>query len=901
MSSLGDLRVLWLDAQATAASTAGGALVELGWASGTAAAPTADHEAGSCLVAPPPGAVMPGAVARLTGIDRAAWQRGLAPETAWRLLLEAAARVAPPPVPLVVHFARFEEPFLRALHGRHGSGPFPFTLVCTHAIARRLLPGLPRRTLRALAGYFGAAVPAPRRSADHVAATAVVWRHLVAALDGDGIADLAALREWLASAPPRPRRAERAYPLARERRRALPAGPGVYRLLREGGAVVYVGKAASLRQRVSGHYHSPTGERALEMLSQVRDVSCTETSTALEAALLEADEIKRLRPALQPRAHGRRTLRLVREPRPRRAARDPRRSAPDRAARARRGRSRRSARCAPRSPRAGPRRSPRARRRSAWSRPYAPDAERFAAGLARFLAAHGPLRTTRDVLRVGGRLWANRRTCAPATPEAVEERAPAATATRSRWDAEQVLAALEEAVLRSAHAVRRARWLVRLSECTLAWSEAATRAVRPGDSGSSAPWPRAATRRTERRWPPRREPPGPGRAPGGFRPRRLRPPARAHHRAAHARRRRAVAGAAAGRPPPALAPEAAGGAALDLTPLRVLFVSDTHLGFDLPRRPRVEQRRRGPDFFACFERALAPALARRGRRGGPRRRPPLPQPGPGARSCSGRSSRSCASPALACRSSSSPATTSARRSLTRCSRRWTGCTCSTARRRSSWSVAACAWPSRASRTRETSVGSSPLCSRPPATAPLDADARVLCIHQCVEGASCGPPPGYTFRGGDDVVAARATCRATSRPCSPATCTATRCCGATCAGGRCPRPSSTRARSSAPRSPSASETKGFVLASIAAGGRLARLEFRPLPARPMLVHDLGADASGVERELRAALASSPPDVVLQLRVPASLAGHPALGAGRLRALGGPAANLTVSIRPRPPGV
>ena len=30
---------------------------------------------------------------------------------------------------------------------------------------------------------------------------------------------------------------------------------------------------------------------------------------------------------------------------------------------------------------------------------------------------------------------------------------------------------------------------------------------------------------------------------------------------------------------------------------------------DLPQRPRVERRRRGPDFFANFERALAPALA----------------------------------------------------------------------------------------------------------------------------------------------------------------------------------------------------------------------------------------------------------------------------------------------------
>ena len=43
--------------------------------------------------------------------------------------------------------------------------------------------------------------------------------------------------------------------------------------------------------------------------------------------------------------------------------------------------------------------------------------------------------------------------------------------------------------------------------------------------------------------------------------------------------------------------------------MRVLFLSDTHLGIDLPSRPRVERRRRGHDFFDNVERALAPALA----------------------------------------------------------------------------------------------------------------------------------------------------------------------------------------------------------------------------------------------------------------------------------------------------
>jgi DNA repair protein SbcD/Mre11 len=44
------------------------------------------------------------------------------------------------------------------------------------------------------------------------------------------------------------------------------------------------------------------------------------------------------------------------------------------------------------------------------------------------------------------------------------------------------------------------------------------------------------------------------------------------------------------------------------TVIRVLLLADTHLGFDLPSRPRVDRRRRGPDFFANTRLALEPAL-----------------------------------------------------------------------------------------------------------------------------------------------------------------------------------------------------------------------------------------------------------------------------------------------------
>lgn len=529
---LAELPVLFLDAQATAADPARGALLEIGWAcarageadhpstgpSGEPDGPRSKSAGGPCagsasgvhagtaalptgagvkalVVAAPPGAFLPPAVARITGLSTSEWMRGIAPARAWELLVCETRRLAPPPAPAVVHFARFEEPWLRALHERHGSGPFPLDLVCTHAIACRLLAELPRRTLRALAGYFGAGVAPLRRSSDHVAATAFLWRHLVELLaEREGILDLVQLREWLS----RPvRRSPRRYPLPAERRRELPDRPGVYRLLRAGGTVLYVGKAASLRQRVSSHFHARRSERALEMLTQARDVACTETVTTLEAALLEADEIKRLAPpfnvalAACGRAVWFATADLCGvQQRP-----DPAHSvgplfspaAVENFAGLREVlRAHDTSRLPEVRPRvSSPRETSRLREQHAGTRAlraravgveprYAPDPESFGAGLACFLETHRPAGETRDLLRLGGKLWAGRRaaaeTAAPGSSD-VEESPAAAPEKRQRWDAERVAAALEETLVRAAHAVRRARWLLRLSECSLVWAE----------------------------------------------------------------------------------------------------------------------------------------------------------------------------------------------------------------------------------------------------------------------------------------------------------------------------------------------------------------------------------------------------------------------------------------------
>ena len=288
-------QVLVVDCQSTGASPAQGSLLEIGWSGA--------GEAVSRLVALPEEQGIPRVVTRITGIASANMHGASEPRAIWADLTQAAEQVALAAgrlaAPTVIHYARFELAFLRDLEARFGHGGlFPFDVVCTHEIARRLLPGLPRRSLRALAGYYGFGVEQLRRAASHVEATAFVWRHLIAELEEHGVGSWDRLHLWLADTPPVSSKGRRVFPIAREQRLAVPDQPGIYRLLRKSGDVLYVGKATSLRRRVNSYFTKQRGihERHLEMLSQARDLSVTVTNTTLEAALLESDEIKRLQP-----------------------------------------------------------------------------------------------------------------------------------------------------------------------------------------------------------------------------------------------------------------------------------------------------------------------------------------------------------------------------------------------------------------------------------------------------------------------------------------------------------------------------------------------------------------------------------------------------------------------------
>jgi len=90
----------------------------------------------------------------------------------------------------------------------------------------------------------------------------------------------------------------------------LPDQPGVYLFKDAQGRVLYVGKAASLRKRVSSYFQHPTGRKApwgrrpstglsprvIRLIEQIRDVEIRTTASEAEALLLESQLIKEHQP-----------------------------------------------------------------------------------------------------------------------------------------------------------------------------------------------------------------------------------------------------------------------------------------------------------------------------------------------------------------------------------------------------------------------------------------------------------------------------------------------------------------------------------------------------------------------------------------------------------------------------
>ncbi|OGZ03182.1 MAG: hypothetical protein A2430_03000 [Candidatus Liptonbacteria bacterium RIFOXYC1_FULL_36_8] len=79
-------------------------------------------------------------------------------------------------------------------------------------------------------------------------------------------------------------------------KKSLPDSPGVYLMKNKEGEVIYVGKATSLKHRVSSYFEKAHEARIELLVSEIYSIDFKTASSVLEAAIIEATLIKKIQP-----------------------------------------------------------------------------------------------------------------------------------------------------------------------------------------------------------------------------------------------------------------------------------------------------------------------------------------------------------------------------------------------------------------------------------------------------------------------------------------------------------------------------------------------------------------------------------------------------------------------------
>jgi DNA polymerase-3 subunit epsilon len=196
---------------------------------------------------------------------------------------------------MVAHNAQFDFGFLdcefRRLFGIGLLNP----VLCTLRLARRLLPSVRRKRLDALAEHFGLSTEGRHRGLGDARMAAELLAIFIESAVHLGIGRLDRLLEYQHQGSSQ-RRIERHVPP--EVIAAIPREPGVYLMRNERGDLLYVGKAKRLRDRVASYFNGGMGLRpkVIELINHVHAIETRIARSSLEAALLEAQLIRELKP-----------------------------------------------------------------------------------------------------------------------------------------------------------------------------------------------------------------------------------------------------------------------------------------------------------------------------------------------------------------------------------------------------------------------------------------------------------------------------------------------------------------------------------------------------------------------------------------------------------------------------
>jgi len=244
-----------------------------------------------------PGRRVPTYVTKLTGIDDDLLEDAPVFEDIADTVVELLANAI-----IVGHNIQFDLGFLNSELERAGRSALVNDRLDTLALGTRLLPGLRKPTLNALAERLGLSgqTKARHRASPDAELTGMVAVALIGQARDAGYQSLDELKSIARPVTRRPREhmARASSVVDRSILATIPRAPGVYLMRDANEHVVYVGKAKNLRERVGTYFSQPLGytrkmDGLIESLSRIQ---VEVVGSELEALLLESQLIRRYQP-----------------------------------------------------------------------------------------------------------------------------------------------------------------------------------------------------------------------------------------------------------------------------------------------------------------------------------------------------------------------------------------------------------------------------------------------------------------------------------------------------------------------------------------------------------------------------------------------------------------------------
>lgn|GEM_PF-341166 len=237
-----------------------------------------------------PGSPIPPYVSRITGIT----DEMVADKPPFAEVLADFVEFAGDAV-LVAHNAAFDVTVLdtgcRQLLGRSLDLPY----LCTVELARRTWPELRRVALDYLTEHFELKADDRHRALADAEVTAGVLGKFVEDMRGRGVSTIEGALALLDEEEPRPRHE---INVSQQCLEALPRGPGCFRMIDAGGDALYVSRSDNVAEAVLPWFVGAPhlSDRQMGMAASTRDVVVKAAGSETEAAMIEAEHVRRYEP-----------------------------------------------------------------------------------------------------------------------------------------------------------------------------------------------------------------------------------------------------------------------------------------------------------------------------------------------------------------------------------------------------------------------------------------------------------------------------------------------------------------------------------------------------------------------------------------------------------------------------